>query len=42
MRWNNRGGITTLLDDGDLLLGGFFSVKRYDIGHLCCRGAPLP
>jgi hypothetical protein len=34
VRWNNWGGITTLLDDGDLLLGGFFSVKRYDIGHL--------
>jgi hypothetical protein len=31
--WNNWGGITTLLEDGDLLLGGFFSVKRYDIGH---------
>ena len=34
VRWNNWGGITTLLEDGDLLLGGFFSVKRYDIGHL--------
>ena len=22
------------MEDGDLLLGGFFSVKRYDIGHL--------
>ncbi|MDG2308540.1 MAG: hypothetical protein P8R42_28505 [Candidatus Binatia bacterium] len=32
--WNNWGGITTLLEDGDLLLGGFFGVKRYDIGHL--------
>ncbi|MBJ18134.1 MAG: hypothetical protein CL933_01805 [Deltaproteobacteria bacterium] len=32
--WNNWGGITTLLEDGDLLLGGFFAVKRYDIGHL--------
>jgi hypothetical protein len=32
--WNNGGGITTLLEDGDLLLGGFFAVKRYDIGHL--------
>ncbi|MAE94075.1 MAG: hypothetical protein CL910_05390 [Deltaproteobacteria bacterium] len=32
--WNNWGGITTLLQDGDLLLGGFFAVKRYDIGHL--------
>ena len=32
--WNNWGGITTLLEDGDLLLGGFFAVKRYNIGHL--------
>ena len=32
--WNNWGGITTLLDDGDLLLGGWFAVKRYNIGHL--------
>ena len=32
--WNNWGGITTLLSDGDLLLGGFFAVKRYDVGHL--------
>ena len=32
--WHNWGGITTRLDDGDLLLGGFFAVKRYDVGHL--------
>ncbi len=32
--WNNWGGITTLLEDGDLLLGGFFAFKRYNIGHL--------
>lgn len=32
--WNNWGGITVFLDDGDLLLGGFFAIKRYDIGHL--------
>jgi len=32
--WNTWGGITTLLDDGDLLLGGFFAVKRFDVGHL--------
>lgn len=32
--WNNWGGITTLLEDGDLLLGGWFAVKRYDVGHL--------
>jgi hypothetical protein len=29
--WNNWGGITTLLDDGDFLLGGFFAFKRYDV-----------
>jgi hypothetical protein len=34
VKWNNWGGITTLLEDGDLLLGGFFGVKRYDVGHL--------
>jgi len=33
-RAGGRGGITTLLEDGDLLLGSFFAVKRYDIGHL--------
>lgn len=32
--WNNWGGITVFLDDGDLLLGGFFAIKRYDIGHM--------
>ncbi len=32
--WNTWGGITTLLEDGDLLLGGFFAVKRFDMGHL--------
>lgn len=32
--WNTWGGITTLLQDGDLLLGGFFAVKRFDVGHL--------
>jgi hypothetical protein len=32
--WNNWGGITVLLEDGDLLLGGFFAVKRYNTGHL--------
>jgi hypothetical protein len=34
IRWNTWGGITTLLEDGDLLLGGFFTVKRFDVGHL--------
>lgn len=33
-RWNTWGGITTLLEDGDLLTGGFFAVKRFNIGHL--------
>ncbi len=32
--WNNWGGITVFLPDGDLLLGGFFATKRYDIGAL--------
>ncbi len=32
--WNNWGGITTLLEDGDFLLGGFFAVKRFDVGQL--------
>lgn len=32
--WNTWGGITTLLQDGDLLLGGFFAVKRFNVGHL--------
>lgn len=32
--WNTWGGITTLLEDGDLLTGGFFAVKRFNIGHL--------
>lgn len=32
--WNNWGGITVFLPDGDLLLGGFFATKRYAIGEL--------
>jgi hypothetical protein len=32
--WKHWGGITTLLEDGDLLPGGFFAIKRYDVGHL--------
>lgn len=32
--WNTWGGITTLLADGDLLLGGFYAVKRFNVGHL--------
>lgn len=32
--WNTWGGITVFLEDGDFLLGGFFSLKRFDIGHL--------
>jgi len=32
--YNNWGGITVFLEDGDLLLGGFFALKRYDIGEL--------
>jgi hypothetical protein len=26
--WNAFGGITTILEDGDLLIGGAFSIKR--------------
>ena len=26
--WNAFGGITTILDDGDLLIGGAFAIKR--------------
>jgi hypothetical protein len=32
--WNTWGGITVFLEDGDFLLGGFFSVKRFDTGNL--------
>ncbi|AGH51172.1 hypothetical protein G432_17270 [Sphingomonas sp. MM-1] len=32
-RWNAYGGITTLLENGDLMLGGIFSVKRVCIGE---------
>jgi len=27
-KWNALGGITTILDDGDLLIGGAFAIKR--------------
>ena len=26
--WNAFGGITTILDNGDLLIGGAFGIKR--------------
>jgi hypothetical protein len=32
--WNTWGGITVFLPDGDFLLGGFFSVKRFDTSEL--------
>lgn len=32
--WNNWGGITVMLEDGDFLLGGFFAVKRFDTSKL--------
>ena len=32
--WNNWGGITVFLPDGDFLLGGFFALKRYDTGAM--------
>ena len=34
-KWNAYGGITALLEDGDLLIGGAFAIKRLGIG-----GAP--
>jgi hypothetical protein len=30
--WNAYGGITALLEDGDLLIGGVFAIKRANIG----------
>ena len=32
--WNNWGGITVFLEDGDFLLGGFFAVKRFNTSDL--------
>jgi hypothetical protein len=32
--WNTWGGITVFLEDGDFLLGGFFSVKRFNTSDL--------
>ena len=34
VKWNTWGGITVFLEDGDFLLGGFFAVKRFNVGHL--------
>jgi hypothetical protein len=31
-QWNVYGSATIVLDDGDLLLGGFFAIKRVNIG----------
>lgn len=31
-KWNAYGGITALLEDGDLLIGGVFTIKRVNIG----------
>ncbi|MFL8990425.1 hypothetical protein Q8X48_23565 [Pseudomonas sp. QLc11A] len=31
-KWNAWGGITALLEDGDLLIGGVFAIKRVNIG----------
>jgi hypothetical protein len=31
-KWNAYGGITTLLENGDLLIGGFFALKRVTAG----------
>jgi hypothetical protein len=29
--WNAYGGITTILEDGDLMIGGLFGIKRLDM-----------
>ena len=34
VKWNTWGGITVFLEDGDFLLGGFFTVKRFDTSGL--------
>ena len=34
IKWNTWGGITVFLEDGDFLLGGFFTVKRFDTSEL--------
>ena len=34
IKWNTWGGITVFLEDGDFLLGGFFTIKRFDTGGL--------
>ena len=31
-KWNAYGGITALLEDGDLMIGGVFAIKRVNIG----------
>lgn len=31
-RWNALGGITTIMENGDLLIGGVFAIKRVVIG----------
>lgn len=31
-RWNALGGITTIMENGDLMIGGVFAVKRLKIG----------
>jgi len=30
--WNAWGGVTTPLEDGDLLIGGLFAPKRLNVG----------
>ncbi len=32
-RWNAYGGITALLEEGDLLIGGVFAIKRVHLGN---------
>jgi hypothetical protein len=32
--WNAYGGITALLEDGDLMIGGAFAIKRVNTGEV--------
>jgi hypothetical protein len=31
-KWNAYGGITSILEDGDIIVGGAFAIKRVNIG----------
>jgi hypothetical protein len=36
--WNAFGGITTVLDNGDLLIGGAFGIKRISADERSANG----